>query len=44
MLDVPAPVENVGLTAPLTALPGNNPVTGTPIRRHLNSRIYGGLM
>jgi hypothetical protein len=40
--DVPAPVENVGLTGLLTALPGNNPVTRTPIRRRSNSGIYGG--
>jgi len=33
-LEVAAPTENVGLTAPLAALPGNNPVTK-------RSRIFG---
>lgn len=36
-LEVPAPVENVGLTSPIPALPGNNPVTGTPVKR---SKIF----
>lgn len=33
-LEVPAPVEDVGLNAPLNALPGNNPITK-------RSRIFG---
>ncbi|KAL1962142.1 hypothetical protein VTN77DRAFT_546 [Rasamsonia byssochlamydoides] len=28
-LEIPAPVENLGLTVPIPALPGNNPVTGS---------------
>ncbi|KAH8820776.1 hypothetical protein F5884DRAFT_745119 [Xylogone sp. PMI_703] len=31
--EVPAPSEAVGLNGPIAALPGNNPVTGTPIKR-----------
>jgi hypothetical protein len=34
---VPPPNEQVGLNGPLNALPGNNPVTGTPIK--IRSRI-----
>ncbi|KAN0099385.1 protein of unknown function (DUF1996) domain containing protein [Hyaloscypha variabilis] len=29
---VPAPAENVGLTGPIAALPGNNPITGTFVK------------
>ena len=42
---VPAPSENVGLTGPISALPGNNPVTGTPIKRSIKkarSRVERG--
>jgi len=31
--EVAPPSEPVGMQGPLTALPGSNPVTGTPIRR-----------
>ncbi|RQM08045.1 hypothetical protein DH86_00001380 [Scytalidium sp. 3C] len=35
---VPAPPEQVGLNGPIPTLPGNNPVTGTPIKRSLTPR------
>ena len=38
---VPAPTEAVGLSGPIPALPGNNPVTGTPIKKR--SRVVGDL-
>ncbi|RFU26943.1 hypothetical protein B7463_g9383, partial [Scytalidium lignicola] len=31
--EVAAPPEQVGLNGPIAALPGNNPVTGTPIKK-----------
>jgi hypothetical protein len=36
-----SPVENVGLTGPIPTLPGNNPVTGTPIKAR--SRVFGNV-
>ncbi|TAQ87466.1 hypothetical protein B7494_g4227 [Chlorociboria aeruginascens] len=36
---VAPPSEQVGLNGAIPALPGNNPVTGTPIKRR--SRLYG---
>lgn len=36
MPEVPAPTEQVGLNGPIAALPGNNPVTGTPIKKRTN--------
>jgi hypothetical protein len=40
---VPAPAENVGLTGPIAALPGNNPITGTFIKaRSSKFRTWSG--
>ncbi|KAH8809333.1 hypothetical protein F5884DRAFT_858834 [Xylogone sp. PMI_703] len=37
--EVPAPPEQVGLNGPIAALPGNNPVTGTPIKKARALRV-----